>query len=53
MSGDLLREVEMEGILVLIVGAILLDLAALRWAVDSTEGLDSAEWQRREAWNVR
>jgi hypothetical protein len=28
----------------------LLGLAALRWGVDTTDGLDSPEWQRRRAW---
>ena len=39
----------MESIVLFIVGAILLDLAALRWAADSTDDVNSAEWQRRKA----
>lgn len=30
---------------------IVLDLAALRWGVDSRDGLNSPEWQRRQAVN--
>jgi hypothetical protein len=28
----------------------LLALAADRWGVDSTDGVDSAEWERRRNW---
>jgi hypothetical protein len=30
--------------------ALLLDVAALRWGVDSTDGADSPEWERRRRW---
>ena len=43
----------MEAIVIFIVAAILLDLAALRWGVDSREDVNDREWQRRQAWNVR
>ncbi len=33
--------------LVFILALILLDVAAIRWGVDSTDGLDSREWERR------
>ena len=29
---------------------LLLALAAWRWGVDSTDGPDSPEWERRRAW---
>lgn len=31
---------------------ILLDLAALRWGVDSRDGIDSPEWQRHQSIGV-
>jgi hypothetical protein len=32
-------------------GLVLLALTSLRWAVDSTDSVDSAEWQRRRQWS--
>ncbi len=29
---------------------IIFDLVALRWGVDSTDTIDSAEWERRTLW---
>ena len=29
---------------------ILLDIAALRWGSDSRDGVNCAEWQRRQEW---
>jgi hypothetical protein len=29
---------------------VLVGLAALRWGVDSTDGADSPEWERRRNW---
>jgi hypothetical protein len=43
----------MESILVFIIGAILLDLAAWRWAADSRDDINSPEWQHRKAWHGR
>jgi hypothetical protein len=43
----------MEAILLFIASAILLDIAARRWSADTTEGLNSSEWQRRTSWNLR
>lgn len=37
-------------LLVLILLDIALDIAALRWGFDSTEKLDSPEWERRADW---
>lgn len=36
--------------LILLVPLVALDLAALRWGVDSREAPDSAEWERRRNW---
>ena len=38
---------ELLGILLVL---ILFDLAAWRWGADSTDGVDSPEWERRRAW---
>lgn len=40
----------METLLILILLFIVLDLAALRWGFDSTEKLESPEWERRWMW---
>jgi hypothetical protein len=37
-------------VVVLVVSLIALDLAALRWGFDSSDGVNSAEWQRRQQW---
>jgi hypothetical protein len=31
-------------------GLVLLALTALRWGMDSTDSVDSLEWQRRRRW---
>jgi len=41
-------EVTMETLLILLV----LDIASLSWGFDSTEKIDSPEWERRVAWRV-
>ncbi len=28
----------------------ILDIAALRWGADSSDGIDSQEWERRRNW---
>jgi len=33
---------------VLLLAVIVFDLAALRWGIDSRDGLKSLEWQRRQ-----
>ena len=43
----------METLLVLILLAIALDVAAWRWGCDSTEKIDSPEWERRAFWYAR
>jgi hypothetical protein len=35
-------------IIFLLVIVIILDIAALRWGHDSTERIDSPEWERRQ-----
>ena len=38
-------------IVILIVGMLIaLGLAAWRWGVDTTDGPDSLEWERRRTW---
>jgi hypothetical protein len=45
-------EVTMETLLILMMPVIVLDIASLRWGFDSTEKIDSPEWERRVAWRV-
>jgi hypothetical protein len=45
-------EVTMETLLILMMLVIALDIASLRWGFDSTEKIDSPEWERRVAWRV-
>jgi len=37
---------------ILMMLVIALDIASLRWGYDSTEKIDSPEWERRVAWRV-
>ena len=37
-------------LVVLLVALIALDLAALRWGFDSSDGVNSPEWERRQDW---
>ncbi len=37
-------------IMIILVAYIALALAAPRWGVDSTDGINSAEWERRQRW---
>ncbi|HYU76486.1 MAG TPA: hypothetical protein VEL31_27765 [Ktedonobacteraceae bacterium] len=37
-------------LLILLLTIIVLDLAAQRWGVDSTDGIHSLEWMRRQLW---
>ncbi len=39
----------METLLILIMLVVVLDIASLRWGYDSTEKIDSPEWERRAA----
>ena len=38
-------------IIILLAVFIVLDLAAMRWGVDSTDGVASREWERRWHWS--
>ena len=40
-------------ILIFVLAFVLLDMAALRWGTDSTEGINSCEWSRREHWGEK
>ncbi|MBA2396566.1 MAG: hypothetical protein H0V70_27900 [Ktedonobacteraceae bacterium] len=31
---------------------VLLDIAAMLWGYDSRDGIDSAEWVRRQEWQL-
>jgi hypothetical protein len=42
----------METLLILMMLVIALDIASLRWGFDSTEKIDSPEWERLVAWRV-
>lgn len=35
---------------ILFIVFILLDFAALRWGYDSRDGINGAEWKRRQEW---
>jgi hypothetical protein len=37
-------------LLILLLTIIVLDLASQRWGVDSTDGIHSLEWMRRQRW---
>jgi hypothetical protein len=37
-------------IIVVLALFLILDIAALRWGVDSSESVDSCEWERRWHW---
>lgn len=43
----------MIAILTFVLAFVLLDIAALRWGSDTTEGIDSCEWYRREHWGEK
>ena len=37
-------------IIIIMIAQIALALAALRWGVDSIDGISSPEWERRQRW---
>lgn len=37
-------------LLIFLLTIIALDLASQRWGVDSTDGINSLEWERRQHW---
>lgn len=40
----------MSFLIILLIAAIVLDITALRWGCDSTDDIDSPEWERRRQW---
>ncbi len=40
----------MELVIYLLIGLIVFDIVALRWGSDSSDGVDSPEWERRRRW---
>jgi hypothetical protein len=42
----------MEMLLVILIALIILDIAARRWGVNSTEDVNSPEWSRRKEWGA-
>jgi hypothetical protein len=45
------KEFIMFTIIIVLTLFIVLDIAALRWGMDSTERVDSGEWERRLYWH--
>ena len=37
-------------VIIILFALIALALAALRWGVNSTDGINSPEWERRHRW---
>ena len=37
-------------VIIIMIAQIALALAALRWGVNSTDGINSPEWERRQRW---
>ena len=54
LYANALRRKEKEmltlGFVLFVVFLVALDVAALRWGVDSTDGINSPEWERRQWW---
>ncbi len=40
----------MEIVILLIMLTVSLDIAALKWSVNSVDDIDSPEWERRQRW---
>ena len=38
-------------VIIILIALIALALAALRWGVNSTDGINSPEWERRQRWS--
>ena len=45
------KENIMFTIIILLALLIVFDITALRWGFDSTDGINSLEWTRRQMWN--
>lgn len=43
----------MEVVIVALVAMVVLDVAAVLWGCDSTDGFLSREWERRSMWHTR
>jgi hypothetical protein len=37
-------------VIIILIAFIALALAALRWGVNSTDGINSSEWEHRQGW---
>ena len=37
-------------VIIILIAQIALALAALRWVVNSTDGINSPDWDRRQRW---
>jgi hypothetical protein len=37
-------------IIIILIAQIALALAALRWGINSTDGINSSEWEHRQRW---
>ena len=37
-------------LVILLVLLVVFEISALRWGADSTDGVDSPEWERRRHW---
>ena len=44
------KEIVMLTIITLLALLIVFDITAMRWGVDSTDGINSLEWIRRQLW---
>jgi hypothetical protein len=44
------KEDMMEFVIGLLIGLVVFDLIALWWGIDSRDGIDSPEWERRQRW---
>ncbi len=42
----------METVIIILVLLVIFDLVALRRGTDSTENVDSREWERRQDWGL-
>jgi hypothetical protein len=40
----------MMALIIVLLTVIVLDIAATRWGTDSTDGMNSLEWLRRQQW---
>ena len=37
-------------VIIIMIGLVALALAAMRWGVNSTDGINSPEWECRQLW---